>query len=105
MMLSIVATLYRSAQYIEEFHRRASEAARKLVGEDYEIVLVNDGSPDDSVEIAVALTETDPHVVVVDLSRNFGHQIQLYEGYLDWPRYRSLFFRPSVRFSPGFPRP
>lgn len=80
MKLSVVATLYRSSQYIPEFHRRASEAARKLVGNDYEIVLVNDGSPDDSVEVAIALVDVDPHVVVVDLSRNFGHHKAMMAG-------------------------
>lgn len=80
MKLSIVATLYRSAPHIAEFHRRASEAARTLAGEDYEIVLVNDGSPDDSLERAIALTRQDPHVVVVDLSRNFGHHKAMMTG-------------------------
>ncbi|VTU15145.1 glycosyltransferase family 2 protein [Variovorax sp. RA8] len=80
MKLSIVATLYQSAPYIAEFHRRATEAARQLVGEAFEIVLVNDGSPDDSLARAVALTEVDPHVVVVDLSRNFGHHKAMMTG-------------------------
>lgn len=80
MKLSIVATLYQSTPYIAEFHRRASEVARQLVGEAYEIVLVNDGSPDDSLARAVALTEADPHVVVVDLSRNFGHHKAMMTG-------------------------
>ena len=80
MKLSIVATLYQSASYIPEFHRRARAAARQLVGEDYEIVFVNDGSPDDSLERAVALTQADPHVVVVDLSRNFGHHKAMMTG-------------------------
>ncbi len=79
MKLSIVATLYRSAPYIEEFHHRVSLAVRQLT-DDYEIVLVNDGSPDDSLDRAVALTETDPHVVVVDLSRNFGHHKAMMAG-------------------------
>ncbi len=73
MKLSIVATLYRSAASIDEFHRRATAAARELT-DDYEIVMVNDGSPDDSLERAISLTAVDPHVTVVDLSRNFGHQ-------------------------------
>ena len=73
MKLSIVATLYQSASYIEEFCGRVSAVARQLVGEDYEIILVNDGSPDNSLEVVVQLTERDRHVVVVDLSRNFGH--------------------------------
>ena len=80
MKLSIVATLYQSAPYIAEFHQRASAAARQLVGEDYEIVLVNDGSPDNSLEVAVQLTESDSHVVVVDLSRNFGHHKAMMTG-------------------------
>lgn len=73
MRLSIVATLYQSAPYVREFYKRASAAAENLVGGDYEIILVNDGSPDNSLDIAVEITGRDHHVVVVDLSRNFGH--------------------------------
>lgn len=80
MKLSIVATLYQSAPYITEFHRRTSIAAKQLVGEDYEIVLVNDGSPDSSLTLAVELTEKDSHIVVVDLSRNFGHHKAMMTG-------------------------
>lgn len=80
MKLSIAATLYQSAPYIIEFHQRATAVANQLVGEDYEIVLVNDGSPDNSLEIAVRLTETDSHIVVVDLSRNFGHHKAMMTG-------------------------
>ena len=80
MKLSIVATLYQSAPHILEFHQRASAAAQQLVGEDYEIVLVNDGSPDNSLDLAVKLTESDNHVVVVDLSRNFGHHKAMMTG-------------------------
>ncbi len=80
MRLSIVATLYQSASYIEEFHLRVSAVARQLAGEDYEIILVNDGSPDNSLHLAVQLTERDGHVVVVDLSRNFGHHKAMMAG-------------------------
>lgn len=80
MKLSIVATLYQSATYIAEFHQRACAAAKQLVGEDYEIVLVNDGSPDNSLDFAVQLTERDSHVIVVDLSRNFGHHKAMMTG-------------------------
>lgn len=80
MRLSIVATLYQSEPYIAEFHHRASAAAKQLVGEDYEIVLVNDGSLDNSLDIAVQLTESDSHIVVVDLSRNFGHHKAMMAG-------------------------
>jgi putative glycosyltransferase len=80
MKLSIVATLYQSAPYIIDFHQRASAAAMSLVGKDYEIVLVNDGSPDNSLDLAVQITESDNHVVVVDLSRNFGHHKAMMTG-------------------------
>jgi putative glycosyltransferase len=80
MRLSIVSTLYRSSPYITEFHQRASAAAKQLVGEDYELILVNDGSPDNSLDLAVQLTENDSHVVVVDLSRNFGHHKAMMTG-------------------------
>lgn len=80
MKLSIVATLYQSAPYLEDFHRRASAAARDVAGNDYEIVLVNDGSPDDCLQLAIALSRADDHVVVVDLSRNFGHHKAIMAG-------------------------
>ena len=72
MKLSIVTTLYRSAGTIEEFYRRSVKAAESL-GYDVELIMVNDGSPDDSLERALAVQENDPRVVVIDLSRNFGH--------------------------------
>lgn len=80
MKLSVVATLYRSAPHLHEFHARASEAARSFAGDDYEIVLVNDGSPDNSLDLAIELTRIDPHVTVVDLSRNFGHHKAMVAG-------------------------
>jgi putative glycosyltransferase len=54
--------------------------ARRLVGDEYEIVLINDGSPDDSLKLAIKLTEDDVHVSVVDLSRNFGHHKAMMTG-------------------------
>ena len=72
MDLSIVTTLYRSRDYVVEFVQRISAEARKLTA-DFEIVLVNDGSPDDSLVIARALCADDPHIRVIDLSRNYGH--------------------------------
>lgn len=80
MKLSIVATLYQSASYIAEFYQRATAAARQFAGDDYEIVFVNDGSPDKSLELAVQLTGADQHVTVVDLSRNFGHHRAMMTG-------------------------
>jgi putative glycosyltransferase len=77
--LSIVTTLFRSAANIDEFHRRAMKAAEALT-DNIELVIVNDGSPDDSLDLALALQRADPRVVVIDLARNFGHHKAMMTG-------------------------
>jgi putative glycosyltransferase len=79
MKLSVVTTIYRSAHCIEEFHRRAAKAA-ELMGVELETVFVNDGSPDNGLEVADALAGRDARVVVVDLARNFGQHQALLAG-------------------------
>jgi putative glycosyltransferase len=79
MRLSIVTTLYRSAPYLREFHRRAAATAAALT-DDVEFVFVNDGSPDDVLDIALELRERFGNVRVVDLSRNFGHHPAMMAG-------------------------
>jgi putative glycosyltransferase len=77
--LSIVSTLYGSAGHVDEFHRRISAAASRLT-DDFEIIFVNDGSPDASLDLAVSLFRRDAHVKVVDLARNFGHHKAMMTG-------------------------
>ena len=79
MNLSIVTTLYRSAPYLNEFYTRASVAAQEIT-ENYEIIFVNDGSPDNSLDVVLELFETDSKVKVIDLSRNFGHHKAMMTG-------------------------
>ena len=54
--------------------------AAEPITDDIELVIVNDGSPDDSLAVALALQRTDPRLVVVDLSRNFGHHKAMMTG-------------------------
>ncbi len=93
MKLSIVTTLYKSGAYVAEFHRRASEAARRIT-DDYEIVMVDDGSPDNSLDIACAIARNDSRVRVVELSRNFGHHKAMMTG-LDQARGELCFLIDS----------
>ncbi|MCY7348730.1 MAG: glycosyltransferase family 2 protein [Pyrinomonadaceae bacterium] len=79
MRLSIVTTLYYSAPYIEEFYRRAKTTVQPITP-DYELIFVNDGSPDDSLEEIIKLHEQDKRVKIIDLSRNFGHHKALMTG-------------------------
>ena len=79
MKLSIVTTLYQGAPYLREFHERCCTAAAEITDE-FEIVLVNDGSPDESLDIALELHERDRRVRVIDLARNFGQHKALLTG-------------------------
>lgn len=79
MRLSVVATLYRSGRTLDAFYARVSSAAAALT-DDYELVLVNDGSPDDSLDVALRLLARDARVRVVDLARNFGHHKAMMTG-------------------------
>jgi putative glycosyltransferase len=78
-MLSIVTTLYKSEATVAEFIRRASAAARTIT-EDYELVIVDDGSPDNALAIALSLASNDSHIKIIELSRNFGHHKALMTG-------------------------
>lgn len=78
-ILSIVTTLYKSSPYVNEFYKRISTEAKKIT-DDYEIIFVDDGSPDDSLHKAVELHRQDPKVVVMELSRNFGHHKAIMTG-------------------------
>ncbi len=79
MKLSVVTTLYYSAPYINEFYERITKEAKKITDE-YEIIFVNDGSPDNSLSKAVSLYQDDKKVTVIDLSRNFGHHKAIMTG-------------------------
>ncbi|MBA3669343.1 MAG: glycosyltransferase family 2 protein [Sphingomonas sp.] len=78
--LSIVVPCFNEEACLPELHQRLGAAARIAVGEDYELVLVNDGSRDTSWDIMRRLADTDPHLVAVNLSRNHGHQLALTAG-------------------------
>lgn len=79
MKLSIVSTLYKSAATVEGFVERATQAANAIT-DDFELILVDDGSPDDALEIAIGLLDRYPALKIVELSRNFGHHKALMTG-------------------------
>jgi glycosyltransferase involved in cell wall biosynthesis len=64
------------------FHKRVSRVCESVFGESssWEIVLVNDGSRDHTFELMCGLAKTDPHIVAINLTRNYGHQIALTAG-------------------------
>ena len=92
--LSIVTTLYKSEPYIEEFHRRVTQTADALKIPSYEIIYVNDGSPDRAKDLVLKLLDRDPRIILVDLSRNFGHHKALLAG-LAYARGERVFLLES----------
>src|SRR6202167_4453189 len=71
-MISVVVPIFNEEENIASFHDAVADALLDI-GEEWEVVYVNDGSKDSSLELLRGLQEADPHVVVVDLSRNWGH--------------------------------
>ena len=78
--VSVVTPCYNEENSINELHRRVSAVCRDVVGSDYELVLVNDGSRDKTWLAMMLLAEHDPRVTAVNLSRNHGHQLALTAG-------------------------
>jgi glycosyltransferase involved in cell wall biosynthesis len=71
--LSVVSPVYNEAEGLAEFVRQVT-ATLAPTGVAYELILINDGSKDASLEIASQLAAADPRVRVVSFSRNFGHE-------------------------------
>lgn len=78
--LSVVAPCYNEQDGLAELHKRLSAVCCQVSGGDYEIVLVNDGSRDETWPLMRRLAEADFHVSAVNLSRNYGHQLALTAG-------------------------
>jgi len=80
MDLSIVIPLYNEEESVDAMHAEVRAAADRL-GVDYEVILVDDGSRDGTVEKLRAISERDPHVKVVRFRRNYGQTAALQAGF------------------------
>jgi dolichol-phosphate mannosyltransferase len=78
--LSVIVPCYNEEACLEALYRRVSDAARAKVGEDFELVMVDDGSRDRTWNMLRAFAEQDGHVLALRLSRNHGHQLALSAG-------------------------
>lgn len=77
--ISIVTPVYKTAGFIDELYLRLSETLSHI-SNDFEIIFVNDGSPDDSWEKITALATKDKRVIGLNLSRNFGQHYAITAG-------------------------
>jgi dolichol-phosphate mannosyltransferase len=78
--LSVVIPCLNESEGMMELYRRVSAACTTVSDQSYEIVFVNDGSTDDTCKKMISLANEDHRVVVIDLARNYGHQIALSAG-------------------------
>ena len=77
--VSAIIACYKDGQAIPVMHQRLTETFRRMAI-DYEIIFVNDCSPDDSAQVIQKISETDPHVIGISHSRNFGSQMAFRSG-------------------------
>ena len=80
MTLSVVTTLYRSKKFLETFLAEMTQTIAELGITNYELIFVNDGSPDDSVSYLLERKKMMERITVIDLSRNFGHHYAMQAG-------------------------
>ena len=76
---SIVIPVLNESAVFPELCRRVTTVAEKT-GRDYEIIFVDDGSSDDTLELIKAISTAGTHVKYLSFSRNFGHQIAVSAG-------------------------
>ena len=72
-MISVVVPIYNEQENLPELRRRMT-AALDATGEEWELILVNDGSRDRSADMIRQYHAEDGRIKLIDLSRNFGHQ-------------------------------
>lgn len=77
--ISAIIACYKDAQAIPVMHKRLTDTFVRL-GIDYEIIFVNDCSPDDSAQVIRDISENDPRVIGISHSRNFGSQMAFRSG-------------------------
>lgn len=88
VMFSVVAPVFNEAASLPELYTRLRKVMKGL-REPWELLLVDDGSSDESTEGILGLAESDSHVKAVIFSRNFGHQIAVTAG-LEYSRGQAV---------------
>jgi len=78
-LVSVVIPVYKSAESLAELAQRLKSSLSRIT-DNFEVVLVNDGSPDQSWEIILDIANNDPRFVGIRLSRNFGQHPAISAG-------------------------
>ncbi len=78
--VSLVIPMYYEEKVAKECYKRVKECLDKLENYNYEIIFINDGSKDKTLEILEQIAENDKQVKIISFSRNFGHQAAVTAG-------------------------
>ena len=78
--ISMVIPMYYEEDVAEECYNRMTEVLKKIANYEYEIIFINDGSKDKTLEILEGIAEKDKKVKVISFARNFGHQCAVTAG-------------------------
>lgn len=79
-MISIIVPCYNEQEALPLFHKEATRILQEI-GEEYELLFVNDGSKDETLKELKALSAKDSHVIYLSFSRNFGKEAAMYAGF------------------------
>ena len=78
--ISIIIPMYNEKEVANECYNRVVNVCKSLENYEYEIIFVNDGSKDDTLQILTKIAEEDNQVKIISFSRNFGHQAAVTAG-------------------------
>lgn len=78
--ISIIVPMYYEEKVVKECYKRLSEILQRLVNYDYEIIFINDGSKDRTLELLEEIAELDQKIKIISFTRNFGHQCAVTAG-------------------------
>ena len=78
--ISLVIPMYYEEQVVEECYNRLTKVLKEIQDYEYEIIFINDGSKDNTLDILERIAKVDNNVKVISFSRNFGHQAAVTAG-------------------------
>lgn len=78
--ISLVVPMYYEEKVVNECYKRLTEVLQKIENYDYEIIFINDGSKDKTLELLEEIAEKDDKVKILSFARNFGHQCAVTAG-------------------------
>lgn len=90
-MVSIIVSAFNEAENMEELYARLRQTLSMVPSQKFEIIIVNDGSTDNTLFMAKEAQHKDPRVKIINFSRNFGHELAMTAG-MDYAQGDAILF-------------